>query len=277
MDKKKLPTELNVEELLKIIESRPNKEAITKKEEYEEVQNNVFQFIIRYGLKPGYHKVPKKLIKELYCYWSGKEITTDQLSIDLGMYIPTENKYGKEGRYFHLNKSIAFIAKSYEELKPRKLDFRKSKIQKKLMEDFISEYSLKPGYFYVEVDILYYLFCNFVDKRKRRPIEIKRFTELMDLYFKSRFLGLSVIWYGLTEDITKHIPKELVANWRQGRVKYGKKSGNHKEKSKEYAQYLAKNNIMPYHKLIYEETLPTPKSPRKGKISGTRRHVKLKV
>jgi len=273
--KKKLPTELDIEELLKIVDE-VDQSVITKKEEHEEIKSDVFQFIIYYDLKPGYHKVPKELLRTLYCYWSGNRLNQTEFTKRINSFIPDENKYGKQGHYFRLNKSIASITKSYEDLKPRKLDFRKSKVYKKLMDNFISRYSLKPGKFYVEADILYYLFCTFLDERNRQHISMEKFTSLMNLFFDTKDLGLSVSWYGLTEDITTHIPKELVDNWRQGRIKYGKRTGSIKKKSKHYAQWFTEKNLGNDEKVIYEEALP-PKPQGTRKIPSTRRYFKFKI
>lgn len=267
-----LPTELEIDELLKIVENSDIKQDITKKTEDEEVQNKIYQFLIQYDIKPGYQKVPKKLLTALYSYWSGERMSQAKFTSNVNMFLPSENKYGKLGQYFRINKSIAAITKHYEGMKPKKLDFTKSKIYQKLITDFIQNYNLKPGKFYVEVDIMYYLFCTFLDKKRRKHISQSKFESLLYLFFKRKFLGYAVSWYGFTEDIIQHLPKELVDNWRQGRLKYGKKEW------RDQTARITQDRLRKYDKIIYKSEEEIQKEQKESRrISSIKRIAKLKI
>lgn len=230
MENKKLPTELDIEELLKAVEQAP-KEVISKKTAEEQVENKIFQFVMFYDIKPGYHKVPKRLIHIMYKYWSKEKMPRNAFTYEFHKVFT-----GKENttNYF-LNKSVATLLKQHESDKPKKIDYTKSKTYQKLFADYLNHYNIKPGNLYVECDLLYYLFDMFVTKKRRASIGFFKFFSLIANKFNKKDLGYGVTWFGVDESIKQHLPQEVVERWRQGRAKYAKGI------KKEHAKKLSEN------------------------------------
>ena len=213
-----------------------------------------------YDIKPGSHKVPKKLIYKLYKYWSKTNLEHEHIGIRFReVYTGEENRAN-----FFLSKDIASFLKHFQELKPKKFNYTKSKTYQKLFKDYLDFYNIKPGNVYVEADILYHLFDTFVTKRRRIGISMNKFTTLLINKFNKKDIGYGVSWFGVDENIKQHLPQEVVDRWRQGRVKYGKKKTN-----------KIKQDIIKEVKAIYiteeekqktEEEIPGPSSTIQPKI-----------
>ena len=250
MERQKLLHEYTEEELLKLL-GEPTTEVTTSNEE-DQIKNDVVRFVLFYDIKPGEENVNSKLLYKLYKSWSPlkkDKATINQFnSIFLSIFArshtsaPDPFKYPNR-TFYRIDKSISHLFLKMEQNRRKKIHIRSSKNYKRYAEEFMEMYNIKPGSLYVEADLLYHIFDNYQYTKKRKIISENNFRDLFSLYLPTKRTEHYFLWFGVDESIKNLLTPELVNNWRQGRVKYGKKKT--KERAKKVYSKIDEKFIYP--------------------------------
>lgn len=233
---KKNPNLISDEELLKLLEESEEDSDVA---EYS-FDSSVLSFVQSFNLKPGKDKIVKKQLYKLYKLWNKgiQKLTQTSFTHELSNYI--EHK----GSYFLVDKSLFDIANFIKEEKQRNTrDRTKSKYWHKHITDFLTFTKLEEGTIYIELEILNYIYMNWVQKSKRKiHLSRRQLIKILDLYFDVTAISTgSHLWVGVNEQIENLITKKEVDRWRKYRAKKKKASYYPKEEWKKFALYWEEN------------------------------------
>jgi arginyl-tRNA--protein-N-Asp/Glu arginylyltransferase len=217
MESPKLPNNINTEDLLKQLDT---KETVVAQEDSHKYPNDIIPFLTFYNLKEGTNLVRVKLLYLLYTRWSKSPLTRAQFGHQLGNYFIVDRAATR------LNETAFNITdKAYRLLLEKSRDRVKAKSWSTHFQNFIKNYDLKPGTYFIESFVLYYLYDSWVYKnKKKQPLSERQFRAFLKLHFENRRITQNrTEWYGVTEDILQHLPEEHLQQLRSGRqFKHGK-------------------------------------------------------
>lgn len=250
MKLQKLPNELSVEELLKALEdtSKAEKKEITSPT-LPNIENDslnesypVASFLDAFEIKNGNSLVSDAVLYKLFTIWNktsgmNKSLFNRQMQLFL---IPSLVKKGKVSKiYYRLNKSATNLVKYVNYYhKEKKRNQRTNKNYKKYYEKFFKDIGIEGGPLFVEADILYHIYDNYMYKRNRKSYSYHTFELVCSLFFEVKyFTDFTAPWFGVSENVKQHISKEAVENWRKGRKRRGLKTRKVKEENKQETLY----------------------------------------
>jgi hypothetical protein len=172
----------------------------------------ILSFITKFDIKPGENKVPSKILFKLFKkHFKRTEINSHTFCIRLSDYF-----FYKSG-YFNISIDVYYIKNLYKP--PKRIN--KSKFYNTRILKFMSHYDIKPGPLYIELDILFYLFNNFIDEYKLKQMSIQRFSQILSEHLKSKyFKDKRYKYFAVDESIKNKVDQQLVKNWREGRFIY---------------------------------------------------------
>lgn len=220
--KNNLPNTLTQEELLKILKEDPSE---IKEEDNQ--TDDILGFVSFFNLKPGKNLVPKKLIYQLYQYWSKAPISSNNFFNKFTLYFQPTG-YGHRTS-FYLNLESINISKRLLKLIDKHTRIKtKSPTYKRHFESFLNHYKLKAGKIWIESYILYYLYDKWTYKiKKKHPLSKEQFYNFCKLYFpKNRITTSSVLFYQVDDIIYKIITRKEVEEIRKGVRDKNKKEKN---------------------------------------------------
>lgn len=226
MPSKRLPTDFELEELLKLVTETPVDDAVAILE-----LNDVVLFLSTYDITPGPNLVLHRLIYRLYRLWSKQPLTHQQFTQEMVKYLIS---YEKRDQWYYLINTAAFklSAKAYELLKAQTVNKTKSKNYKRHFEAFLKFHGLTPGTLWLESYLIFYLYDLWANK-KPKPLGEKQFHKFAKLYFKhKRRSDSQVEWYAVDESVLRFLPQEHIDQIRQSRKRKNGKEKNKKERSK---------------------------------------------
>jgi hypothetical protein len=218
MSSTRLPTDLEIEDLLAAL-----KESSDSNDEL--VLSDVASFLSAFKIVPGKHLVRYRLLLELYRLWSKDPVTTEKFEVDVNKFLLGQKYVGL--KYYYIDQS-AFVlsAKAQALLEKRTIDKSKSPRYKRHFESFLNKHSIKPGKYWVESYLLYYLYDMWAGKK---PLAIAPFESLAKLYFQhKRRTDLRLTYFAVDESILNVLPEEHMEQLRQSR----KKPNEKKDKTK---------------------------------------------
>lgn len=222
-----LPGNLSLEDLLEAINS-PQEHVGAEKPLNDD--STVYGFLVTYGIKPGNYPVKARLFYELYKRWTKDPLEKASFDYQIAKYLVYGQKYNQ--KIYFIDKDAFKISEEIQRLLTPK-NKTKSKSYKKHFETYLKKYNIKPGNFWVESYVLYYLYDKWVyGIKKKTPLGEQQFHLFCKLYFKHKRIGSSrVMWFGVNgEDLMKIVPKSKIKRIREGRkFRYGKKSKRSKE------------------------------------------------
>jgi hypothetical protein len=227
-EKKKLNSDLSIEELLKALNGDSDEDADNADEIIS--SNPVFAFIQTFEIKEGKHRVSCSLMYDLFKQWDKfSSLNNVQFFTEFQKYFRVENIASRyhRNRFYLVNKDLFEIVKHVETYKrPQFIDNIRFKAYKKHIESFFEQKDIKPGDLYIESDVFYHIYDTWVYKKEiKRQLSHRHFSAVCKLYFTNkRFKGSDMEWFGVDSNIKQHISAQGVANWRQGRSKRGKRS-----------------------------------------------------
>jgi hypothetical protein len=225
---KKVPRELELEELLKALESAPENVSETS----TEYRNDLLAFLSFYNLQNGNEKVNKTLIKRMYREWSDDPIEGRLLDWELGKLLtqcPTDSRC-----YLVNEKAINLAASAYKYLLGRKHNKTKSPFYKKHFDRFLSSHGIKKGQVWMPAFVLFHLYDKWTYKNKsHRTMSQEYFMAFCNLYFERKRVKGTYYWYRVDESIYNHITKEQVSDMIETRKLYGKRRQRTKKEKKD--------------------------------------------
>lgn len=215
---KKLPGELELDQLLKAL-TEANDEQHTETPEYDD---DILGFMNKFSIKTGDQKVSSPLLYSLYKQWSSKPIKRNAFTIRL------KNLF--EGKFEKIdNVTFFFINKESRALAPEVWDFfkkyKKRSVTKQInlikhFDSFRTECKIKPGNRVISATILYYIYLKWTTETKKRSImKPDNFFKFCRLFFKTRNIKYIGIGYLISDSIFEYIPKERVDQMTEERLR----------------------------------------------------------
>lgn len=218
-ERKKLPTEVDLNSLLESLNNDDGKEQII------DYHNDIVPFLSKYEIKPGEHLLKRNLLYKLYRLYSKDPRGLQAFSIEVNKYLVQICQGRTE--YYKINQDSFKLSEEVHRLlqKPKR-DFTKSPVMKKHFEQYMGRFELKPGNYWIEGYLLYLLYDGwYYQSGRKAPIGYKNFIKLCRLYFKSeRITANRVTWFAVDEQLLQHVTQDRIASMREKRKEfYGKK------------------------------------------------------
>lgn len=214
----KLLNSLTAEDLIKRLEKESNDDLVV-------FSNDVQTFFSIFKLEPGSHSVTAKLLYGIYRLWADKPLPKLKFGLEASNFILR----GANDSYL-LNVLPSELKLVLDKLKAKPRNKIKSKAYKNRYEKFISKYSIKPGDYWIEDYVLFYLYDkDRYTARKTTHFSLVTFAKMSRLYFESKFVFKKNIWYfKVDESIKQHLEIRAMENLR----KYKELQHEKKEQSK---------------------------------------------
>lgn len=220
--KRVLPGNLSLDDLLEAINS-PQEHV--KPESPISEDSSVYSFLITYGIKSGDHPVKARLFYELYRRWTKNPIEKSKFDVEITKYIIATQKYRQN--VYLIDKDAFKIGEEIQRFLTPKNKI-KTKSYKKHFEYYLSKHNIKPGTYWIESYVLYYLYDKWVYSiKKTAPLGEIQFFNFCKLYFKQKRNSSSrVTWFGIDkESLMQFITEQQIQRIRLGRSSfYVKKS-----------------------------------------------------
>jgi hypothetical protein len=189
MPSKQLPTDYELEELLKLVNSSKDDPHV-----YGDLEpNDIVLFLSTFEIQPGQNLVLHKLIYQLYKLWSKQPLNHQHFSIEMAKFILPKDV---DNRHYYLINSSAFklSAKSYQLIAAKTIDKTKSKNYRRHFDAFLKHYDLKPGKCWLESYLIYYLYDLWTYKKKTHSA--KSSSTDSPSCISNTNVGLKVKWSG---------------------------------------------------------------------------------
>lgn len=178
---KKLPHEIDTEELLNLVDSKEEfvEEA---KNEITEDEHSILAFLSFYNIKHGNEKIPCTLLYEIYKRWAKEKISKDLFFKSVSLYLIR----GKTGvhNYYQINMDALTLSKKALDLLKKKPNRTKSKTAKVHFDSFLSHYKITKGTDRVGLEYLYKLYDKWhYEKKPKSRLGKGQLKKFLRLYF----------------------------------------------------------------------------------------------
>lgn len=172
MRQNKLLDNLSNEQLLELFKAAPDENS-----NLETHGNNVVEFLKKYGLQRGTYLINRRSFYLFYKSVTKRPVRTHEFNEVVGCFLPVSQRNWK------INKNPAnFIPKTIEN--DRQTISVKS-VHRKFFTQFIREYSITPGEFYVLERSFYCLFCEwYAEVCGKLPVHYLGFKTLCSELYK---------------------------------------------------------------------------------------------
>lgn len=180
MERKKLPNEVDTDELMSLLNNQSQREEPVFVEE-----DSFLSFLNRFNLKPGSNKISVNLLYFLYKKSEKNPMKAKDFKETCKFLFPVEHE--NKGLYIFLNENSLNLYKKYVLL--RNKSERKSDrviVFKTNFEAFLNHKQIKEGERWVLVSTLYKHYRDYCRKFKKSVIKKRSFEKLMSAYFKVR-------------------------------------------------------------------------------------------
>lgn len=192
---KKTATQVQTEELLNLLDEDNTSDEVN----YTEYKNDILQFISVFNLKPGEEYIKAFTLYSIYKVWSKTPISKTAFYSEICKYFESLN-----GKGYKINRNaIQLTHEAYVKFEKKKIRL-KSKYWTKHFEDFILYYSIKNGSFWLEDEILYFLYDKYTYERNilnTNRLSKELFFTYADLFFKHKITKTGKV-YSVTDNIT---------------------------------------------------------------------------
>lgn len=228
MKLKKAPNQLSTEELLEQL-SNPLEEP--KEKEIPEIinyKNDVMGFLSTFQILPGKEAIKKHVFFAIYKSWSRSPLDRKSFECEINRLFISNNK-----QYYINQNTIKLTYEAYTKFKKERKQL-KSKHWAKHYQRFLDYYSLTPGTFWIEKDILYYIYDkyshNILNKKNNRgTLGTESFFKFCDVFLKQKIVKGGII-YGLSDNIQNCFEPGQLERMRKEYVK--KKAPKKRNKKK---------------------------------------------
>ena len=177
--KRVLPGNLALEDLLEAVSS-PQEH--TSPEIPINDDSSVYSFLVTYGIKSGESTVKSRLLYELYKRWTKAPLEKAKFENAITKYLVRCSRSGQT--VYLIDKDAFKIGEEIQKfLTPS--NKTKSKSYKKHFEIYLDKYGIKPGTYWLESYILYFLYDKWIYSiKKKAPLGEIQFFNFCKLYFK---------------------------------------------------------------------------------------------
>lgn len=181
---KKLPSKIDDEQLLKILEDKEPNEVVEKPSEH-----SVLQFLADLSIYPGTEEVPAKILYKLYKFHVPKpRASNTEFYLLLDGYLPRRENSQVFVKYL-VNRNAADLTRILAEFLSKKRLNKKevSRHFRTHFENFVQEYPIRSGNENIPATALFHIYNNW---RKVNGISTKlnypNFKAIISLYFKTK-------------------------------------------------------------------------------------------
>ena len=176
------------------------------------LKNQVAEFLRKYDLEPGDKAVSAKLLYKLYIKTTVKPKTKSYFT----RHLRTLFSYTGSGMIY-VNVDMYEVLHKIDSLdKTKKHVVNRRKNVRKEYEGFLKNYEIKEGTIVLEGFVLYYLYDNWIYKKRRDGISEWTFYDVSRLYFDHEFKN-EEICFKIDEGAFKHLSEAVLKEVRNGR------------------------------------------------------------
>lgn len=194
----------DLEELLRLVKTQDKQPSSNLKDE-------ISRFLLFYKIEPGNKRVLPTLLYKLYNEWSNDPCKSREFALKLSNYLPRISN----GLVLVNQDSFELIEKFNIIIGSRVKLQNKTKIPhiKKHFESFLKINDLIKGSNWVNSDLLYYFYKQWIYKNKGKKIGIIPFINMCKLYFPYKYIDKKQRYYFGVDDIfvKKLTPQKLSA------------------------------------------------------------------
>lgn len=229
---KKTPSSIETDELLDLL-----KETDPTAEDPESIglnyTNDVLTFLSVFKIEPGEDQIKAHTLYSIYKVWSKNAITKQEFHNEVKKFLPGASIQNKAGYKINQN-AIKLTHIAYSRFKKER-ERLKSKLWTKHFEDFLLFHALKSDNFWIESDILYFLYDKYtyergLDSNANNYMGREIFFIYADIFLKHKITKTGKV-YAVSENIKNFFQKDQLERMQVTYVKEEKKK-NKKRKSK---------------------------------------------
>lgn len=214
---KKQLINLTDDELSKLLEESSN----DPKQEADYLLNDIPGFINTYNIKPGDIPFNTNSLYQLYFHWSQAPVIKPTFRSFMGSMLMVASPKGKHTNYYMINQDSLKLTITLKKL----IDSRRSKTPKKTKSKnhrnhfqlFLNQNTIKPGSYFIESYVLYYIYdkWQFNNKMKIRlgKNQLYAFFKL-EFEFK-RVASSKTLYYGVDPIFKDIFSAEVIQQARQ--------------------------------------------------------------
>lgn len=182
---KKLPQQIDLDELLKIVKEPPKlTNAIAEENQVlneDPVHKDVLTFMSRFNILPGPNRVKKGLLFNIYKAWSADPIKRKEFIQICNKYLPTSGS----GQMYSINANVVKLSYDVYTTFKRKYRIISNRSQAVHFENFLNYYSLKKEDYWIHINILYFLYDKYLyEKKVNKPLAFKHFEHHCKVYLQ---------------------------------------------------------------------------------------------
>lgn len=197
--KKKAPQIHKTDELLKVAEDP----TINTSDNIINYKNDILTFIATFDIQPGEDKIKKTTLFSIYKVWSKNAIKRNEFHLELGKFLPITKMRLTQGYKINQN-AIKLTHSAYKEFQ-KESNKLLSKHWTKHFQNFLDLYKVKPGEFWIEDSILYFIYDKYnhqmgLDKSNNTALSEKTFYSYSDVYLPYKITRFGKV-YGVTPNI----------------------------------------------------------------------------
>lgn len=202
----KLPNQLSDKELEELLKSS---ESVTSQPSSE-----IIRFLTVFNIQSGKTRVKAKLLYSIYYKWSQTPMGHTHWGHEMAKFVAYYDEW-----YYISIPAFTLSEDALKALTPVKKSRYKSKQWHRHFKNFIAHYNMKPGKFWVEQSVLFYLYDLWTFKiRRKRCLGPTDFTIFLRHYFKIvTRKGVSII--SVDHSILNYITTEQIEQIRTAQKK----------------------------------------------------------
>lgn len=196
---KKAPQTHKTDDLLKVAEDA----TIKTPDNIIPYKNDILTFIATFDIQSGPDKIKKTTLFSIYKVWSKTPIKRQEFYNELAKFL--ENTKIRDSHAFKINQNaIKLTHAAYKEFQ-REGTKLTSKYWTKHFENFLSLYQLKPGEFWIEDSLLYFIYDKYTHEMKMDDTNKSVMKEKLFYNYANLFLPKRVTRYGKVYGVTQNI------------------------------------------------------------------------
>lgn len=203
---KKRLDELDVEELLKELETSPD----VKQFRTDGVKGDFLEFCNAFDFRPGSDKIPLLVLRKIYKRWSKSPMSNRELGRKLRelFEVETENKFQisfNEAEFRLKREDWVYFYSS----KPTKQRWDEANKQRHF-QAFLDYFDIKPGDTPVNVESLHLLYSRYLNETKRKAnyFSLIKLKSYLKLYFKET-VTVKSSYYHVSDTIWNSLNREV--------------------------------------------------------------------
>jgi hypothetical protein len=209
---------IETEELLKLLEE-PQLNQETPDILYK---NDILSFISVFNIQSGEDRIKKNTLYSIYRVWSKNPIPSKDFHLEMFKFLPVCQVQNAAGYNINQN-AIKLTHEAYSLFKQQKVRTLKSKRWTQHFENFLLFHALTSGNFWLESDILYFIYDKYTHERGLdRTVHLYMTKEVFyiyaDIFLKHKITKYGKM-YGISENIQNFFQPDQLARMQKAHAK----------------------------------------------------------